>query len=63
MPENREHNQRHENENRGHDQRNEQRTNQGGPTSNTQDLKAREYRDSEGNIHHHTHTSKDMKND
>lgn len=30
---------------------------QGGPSSDTRDLKAREYRDKEGNIHHHTHTA------
>lgn len=29
--------------------------------SKDQDMKAREYRDAEGNIHHHTHTSREMK--
>ncbi|HVZ15522.1 MAG TPA: hypothetical protein VG897_00255 [Terriglobales bacterium] len=29
--------------------------------SDSRDLKEREYRDKDGNIHHHTHTSKEMK--
>lgn len=29
---------------------------QGGPTSSTQDLKEREYRDNKGDVHHHTRT-------
>ena len=32
-----------------------------GPTSEEEDLKKREYRDKEGNIHHHTHTSEEYK--
>lgn len=36
-------------------------TSQGGPTSDTRDLKEREYRDEEGNVHHHTHTAEAMK--
>jgi hypothetical protein len=47
--------------------RNEERsahgTSQGGPTSNTRDLKEREYRDKEGNVHHHTHTAEAMHED
>ena len=48
--------------------RNEQRqsgsgTSQGGPTSDTRDLKEREYRDKEGNVHHHTHTADAMKDE
>ena len=35
-------------------------TNEGGPSSSSQDLKEREYRDKEGNVHHHTHTSSEM---
>lgn len=34
---------------------------QGGPTSTTKYLKEREYRDKEGNIHHHTQTAEEMK--
>ena len=34
---------------------------EGGPTSETRDLKEREYRDKQGEIHHHTHTSEAMK--
>lgn len=30
-------------------------------SSDTQDLKEREYRDAQGNVHHHTHTSQEMK--
>jgi len=33
---------------------------QGGPSSSTEDLKEREYRDEQGNVHHHTHTSEAM---
>jgi hypothetical protein len=29
--------------------------------SESRDLKEREYRDEQGNIHHHTHTSQEMK--
>jgi hypothetical protein len=32
-------------------------TSQGGNQSESSDLKSREYRDKEGNIHHHTHTA------
>ncbi len=34
---------------------------QGGPSSNKEDLKEREYRDEQGNVHHHTHTSEAMR--
>lgn len=43
---------RSENENRSADSGSESR-----------DLKEREYRDQEGNIHHHTRTSKEMKDE
>jgi hypothetical protein len=33
----------------------------GGPTSSAEDLKKREYRDKQGKIHHHTHTSEEQK--
>jgi hypothetical protein len=46
MPEERE---RQENRERNEDRR------------ETGDLKEREYRDKEGNIHHHTHTSEEMR--
>jgi hypothetical protein len=46
------------NENR---ERSGNESSQGGPTSNTQDLKEREYRDNKGEIHHHTHTAEEMK--
>lgn len=36
-------------------------TSEGGPTSSSRDLKEREYRDEEGNVHHHTHTAEAMK--
>lgn len=32
-----------------------------GQAEQEKDLKAREYRDKQGNIHHHTHTSSEMK--
>lgn len=35
---------------------------QGGSDSNSQDLKEREYRDKEGDVHHHTHTAEAMDN-
>jgi hypothetical protein len=35
---------------------------EGGPSSDTRDLKEREYRDNEGNVHHHTHTAGATKN-
>lgn len=37
------------------------KSSQGGPSSSKEDLKEREYRDKEGNVHHHTHTSEEMK--
>jgi hypothetical protein len=42
------------------DQQSASGTSQGGPASDSQDLKEREYRDNQGNIHHHTSTSKEM---
>jgi hypothetical protein len=47
-----------DNENRGsqRESTSEQEMNQGG----SGDLKQREYRDKEGNIHHHTHTSSEQ---
>ena len=51
----------HHSESRGPDrQQSASGTSQGGPTSNSQDLKEREYRDKEGKVHHHTHTSEAM---
>jgi len=47
-------------EDQGHNTKTD-KTSQGGPASSTEDLKEREYRDKEGNIHHHTHTSKEEK--
>lgn len=47
-------------ENRGSETRG---SSEGGPSSETRDLKEREYRDKEGNIHHHTHTSSEMRGD
>jgi hypothetical protein len=44
---------------RGHEE--EERSARGREESESRDLKEREYQDSEGNIHHHTHTSKAMK--
>ena len=41
----------------------ERRESSGSDRDESRDLKEREYRDSEGNIHHHTHTSKEMKGD
>ena len=42
------------------DQQSKSGTSQGGHASGSQDLKEREYRDNQGNVHHHTHTSKEM---
>jgi hypothetical protein len=45
---------------RNRDQTSGSNTSQGGPSSSTQDLKEREHRDKQGNIHHHTHTAESM---
>jgi hypothetical protein len=46
-------------ENRG--SRSDGERSEAGPSSDRQDLKSREYRDKNGEIHHHTHTSQAMK--
>lgn len=46
-------------ENRG--SRSDRERSEAGPSSDAQDLKSREYRDKNGEIHHHTHTSQAMK--
>jgi hypothetical protein len=58
MPEDRE---RQENRERNEDRRETRSSSEGGSSSETRDLKEREYRDKDGNIHHHTHTSEEMK--
>ncbi len=50
-----------ERRNENKEQNQKQNASQGGPSSNSRDLKEREYRDKQGNIHHHTHTSGEMK--
>lgn len=53
----------HEARSRSEESRNEQRSAQSSneEKSEARDLKEREYRDEEGNVHHHTRTSEAMK--
>lgn len=44
-----------DNQQKGKENRSEQQASSGSSSSNS-DLKQREYRDEQGNIHHHTHT-------